>query len=104
MNKKEYCPKCVKWHPVSDLKRGHCPVCYLNISNLENTQVENPKHYNYGNYEVIDVIEDWKLNFHLGNAVKYIARCEHEGDKITDLKKARFYIQREIERECKNEN
>lgn len=68
------------------------------------SQIVHPKHYKTGKYEAIDVIEDWSLNFHLGNALKYIARCEHKGDKITDLKKARFYIQREIKRERKNEN
>jgi len=38
--------------------------------------VIHPKHYNHGKYEVIDVIEDWKLNFNMGNALKYIARWE----------------------------
>ena len=60
--------------------------------------VNHPAHYNTGQYEVIDVIEDWRLGFHLGNAVKYIARAGHKGDALTDLKKARFYIDREIER------
>ena len=59
--------------------------------------VNHPKHYNFGNYEVIDVIEDWKLDFHLGNAVKYIARAGHKGDIIEDLKKADWYIRREID-------
>ena len=61
-------------------------------------KVNHPEHYNSGQYEVIDVIEDWGLNFNLGNAAKYIARCEHKGDKITDLKEARFYINRELDR------
>lgn len=59
--------------------------------------VEHPSHYNQGKYEVIGVIEDWNLGFHLGNAVKYIARCEHKGNKVEDLEKAIFYINREIE-------
>ena len=33
--------------------------------------VDHPKHYNAGKYEVIDVLEDWKLGFHLGNVIKY---------------------------------
>ena len=59
--------------------------------------VNHPNHYNQGKYEVIDVIKDWKLDFNLGNAVKYIARCEHKGKYVEDLKKAMFYIQYAID-------
>jgi hypothetical protein len=51
-----------------------------------------------GQFEVIDVIEDWNLDFHLGNALKYIARAEHKGHALEDLKKARWYLNRKIER------
>ncbi len=61
--------------------------------------VNHPNHYNQGRYEVIDVIEDWDLNFCLGNAVKYIARCNHKGNKKQDLEKAIFYLKRELEKE-----
>lgn len=60
--------------------------------------VNHPKHYNVGKYEVIDVIEDWELGFALGNAIKYIARCEHKENKLQDLKKAVFYLQHEIDK------
>jgi hypothetical protein len=60
--------------------------------------VNNPSHYTQGKIEPIDVIEDWKLGFCLGNAVKYIARSEHKGSKLEDLKKAAWYLAREIER------
>lgn len=63
--------------------------------------VSHPKHYNTGKYEVIDVIEDWNLNFHLGNAVKYISRCEHKDRKVEDIQKAIWYLKREIERGVK---
>lgn len=59
--------------------------------------VVHPKHYNFGKYEVIDVIDDWKLDFSLGNAVKYIARAGRKDDAITDLKKAIFYLWHEID-------
>ena len=59
--------------------------------------VNHPAHYNAGRFEVIDVIEDWRLGFSLGNAVKYIARSEHKGKKLEDLKKARWYLDREIQ-------
>ena len=62
-------------------------------------QVNNPKHYNAGQIEVIDAIEDWKLNFNLGNAIKYIARCNHKGNKQQDIKKAIWYLERELKHE-----
>ena len=61
--------------------------------------VSHPSHYNVGKIEVIDFIEDKKLNFNLGNAVKYIARCQYKvgGTKrIEDLEKAVWYIQHQI--------
>ena len=60
--------------------------------------VNHPTHYNVGKIEVIDAIEDWGLNFSLGNAVKYIARADHKGKPVEDLQKARWYIEHEIER------
>ncbi len=58
--------------------------------------VSHPKHYTFGKYEVIDVIEDWQLGFHLGNAVKYIARSQHKGNTLQDLQKARWYLDRVV--------
>jgi uncharacterized protein DUF3310 len=67
----------------------------------KDSAVEHPQHYGGDvTYEVIKVIEAWGLGFHLGNTVKYIARA---GKKPTvsyleDLKKARWYLDREISR------
>jgi hypothetical protein len=60
--------------------------------------INHPDHYqaNYPAYETINVIEAWELNFHLGNAVKYIARCDKKGKPIEDLKKAIWYLEREV--------
>ena len=58
--------------------------------------INAPKHYTAGKYEVIDVIEDWKLGFRLANVVKYIARAEHKGNPLVDLYKALWYLNREI--------
>jgi hypothetical protein len=63
--------------------------------------VDHPAHYNVGGVEVIDAIEAWGLGFALGNAVKYIARCDHKDDPITDLRKAAWYIEHEIERRAR---
>ncbi len=60
--------------------------------------VNHPSHYTTGRFEVIDVIEDWNLDFHLGNAVKYIARAAHKGTELQDLKKSEWYMVRAIEK------
>ena len=59
--------------------------------------VNHPAHYNTGKIEVIDAIEDWGLDFHAGNVVKYIARAKHKGTFIQDLRKASWYLSRRIE-------
>ena len=71
---------------------------YLNKNNktISTDNVNNPTHYNTGTIEVITVIEDWKLNFNLGNAIKYIGRCEHKNNKEEDIKKAIWYLEREL--------
>lgn len=60
--------------------------------------VNHPSHYTDGKIEVIDFIEDKKLGFCLGNAVKYIARAgkKDPAKEIEDLKKAVWYIERRI--------
>lgn len=60
--------------------------------------INHPPHYNQGRFECIDVIEDWNLGYHLGCAVKYIARCQHKGSKKEDLLKAIWYLQREVDK------
>lgn len=60
--------------------------------------VSKPSHYTEGRkYEPKDVIRDWDLNFNLGNAVKYVARAGRKDDIIQDLKKARQYLDFEID-------
>ncbi|MBS0202303.1 MAG: DUF3310 domain-containing protein [Planctomycetes bacterium] len=57
--------------------------------------VDHPAHYNAGNIEVIDAIEEWGLGFCDGNVVKYVARHRHKNG-LEDLKKARWYLNRLI--------
>ena len=64
----------------------------------EKETVNHPAHYNTGSFEVIAVIEDWNLGFHLGNAVKYIARAKHKNNEIEDVKKAIWYLERHLKR------
>lgn len=61
--------------------------------------VDHPDYYGRGGIEAIDAIEAWGLGFNLGNVVKYIARAGHKTeDGLRDLKKAEWYLSREIER------
>jgi len=63
--------------------------------------VNHPSHYGGDTvYEVIKVIEAWGLdnNFCLGNVIKYVARAPYKGNTLEDLKKARWYLDRAIQR------
>ena len=66
------------------------------------SNINHPTHYNMGKIEVIDAIESWDFGegFCRGNAIKYIARAGRKNSEteIDDLKKALWYIQREIAR------
>jgi len=64
---------------------------------MSNDQVNSPSHYSKGRtFEPIDVIEDWELSFHLGNAIKYIARAGRKDPALTrqDISKAIWYLER----------
>ena len=56
----------------------------------------NPDHYKVGGVETIDFIEAKALNYNLGNVIKYVSRAGHKGDTLEDLKKAAWYLAREI--------
>ena len=60
---------------------------------------ESPSHYTRGSIEVWDFIRDQELNYHLGNAIKYICRAGFKGDntKAQDLKKAIHYLENELD-------
>lgn len=60
--------------------------------------VNHPAHYKVGGIETIDFIEAKALGYHLGNAVKYITRADHKGNRLQDLQKAKWYIDRAIEK------
>lgn len=63
-------------------------------------KISHPKHYNFGNIEVIDIIEDAGMSegFCLGNALKYILRAKHKQNYLDDLKKAKWYLDYLIQR------
>jgi len=62
-------------------------------------KIDHPVHYGgIGNqYEAIKIIEAWGLGFCLGNVVKYISRAGKKGNQVEDLRKAQWYLNREIE-------
>ena len=64
--------------------------------------INHPSHYNQG-IEAIDYIESHKMNFNTGNVIKYVTRAKHKGTELEDLKKASWYLNREIERLEKGE-
>lgn len=67
-----------------------------------NDTVNHPSHYNYGEIEVIDFIEQVtqhynpNVAYHIGNAIKYLARSPHKNGK-EDVAKAKWYIERAYE-------
>jgi hypothetical protein len=60
--------------------------------------VNHPPHYKAGGIETIDFIEAKELGYNLGNVVKYITRADHKGNKLEDLKKAQWYLNRAIQK------
>ena len=101
----KYCPECLpKYSKVPKKKEETVQtIAEKIVKAIEEPEVkvtpkkeDHPSHYTRGNIEVIDFIEDQQLPYHLGNVIKYIARAGHKGDKLEDLKKARWYLDRYI--------
>lgn len=64
---------------------------------MANSNSTGPNYYKRGSIQVWDFIRDQQLNFHLGNAIKYICRAGFKEDKVADLRKAIHYIQNELD-------
>lgn len=90
-----YCEDCWAWE--QKVKEG---LKESRMSQTVKDNVNHPSHYTDGKIEVIDFIEDKKLNYHRGNAIKYIARAgkKHKNKEVEDLRKAIWYLEREIQR------
>ena len=67
---------------------------------MSREQVNHPEHYGGIDniYEVINVIEAYNLNFSLGNTIKYTLRAGKKLNQVEDLEKAKWYLEREINR------
>ena len=61
------------------------------------SNTRGPDYYRRGKAQVWDFIRDNDLNFHLGNAIKYIARAGYKDSKAEDLIKAIHYLENELE-------
>ena len=71
-------------------------VADVNQAMAQHDAVNHPMHYTTGGIETIDFIEAKKLGYNLGNVVKYITRSGLKGNQLEDLRKAQWYLSREI--------
>ncbi len=64
------------------------------------SKVNHPEHYGGEDnpYEAIKIIEHYNLGFHLGNLLKYVLRAGKKENRLEDLKKGKWYLDREIEK------
>ena len=69
---------------------------------MSKEMINHPSHYNQG-IEAIDYIESHRMDFNIGNVIKYVTRAKHKGTELQDLKKASWYLDREIKRLEKGE-
>ena len=62
------------------------------------SEINHPEYYSNGGFEAIDFIDAHRLNFNLGNVIKYITRAGRKDgeDVLTALRKAQWYLEREI--------
>jgi len=88
------------WHLEDHEKRIKAVEAGQSDGLQSSDTVNHPAHYTAGGVETIDAIEAWGLGFCLGNAVKYISRAgkKDPAKMVEDLKKARWYLDRELTR------
>lgn len=83
---------------ITSFSEKHSPLFATDAPQAAPTHdpVNSPTHYTAGGIETIDFIEAKGFGYNLGNAIKYISRAGRKDDTLQDLKKARWYIDREI--------
>ena len=82
--------------PIEDYAKIHGEVVGISPAPVKADPVNHPAHYTTGGIETIDFIEAKKLGYNLGNVVKYITRSGLKGNQLEDLRKAQWYLTREI--------
>ena len=119
MNDNHKCDECL-YEYLSGLEEPCCDCkCNIDRSSLkwlkakdyfkpkeekadnEVDMVNHPQHYSSHGIEPIDYIESHDLNFNLGNVIKYVSRAPYKGTELEDLHKARWYLEREINKHDK---
>jgi len=73
------------------------PNAVASMALYADDMVNHPPHYKTGGIETIDFIEAKNLGYNLGNVVKYISRADYKGDRLENLKKAQWYMNREVD-------
>jgi len=68
------------------------------VKDRSKQSVDHPDHYQGQGIEVIDIIDSFELDFYRGNIVKYILRADKKQNEIEDLKKAKWYIDKLIQK------
>ena len=105
----EPCVSCSKstshFEPKEKEHSSNCTISDRKFKNKdygfdEIDMVNHPPHYQHG-IEPIDYIESHNLNFNLGNVIKYVSRAPYKESESEDLKKAKWYLEREIKRHDK---
>ena len=73
------------------------------VFNEDDLTINKPPHYLINRIQPIEYIEAQHFNFNLGNVIKYISRAPFKGSELEDLKKARWYLDREIQKKENDE-
>jgi len=68
------------------------------VKDRSNESVDHPDHYQGQGIEVIDIIDSFELDFYRGNIIKYILREDKKKNELEDLKKAKWYIDKLIQK------
>lgn len=92
------CKGTYKYDTMARLKAKDCFKPKEEKNDGEIDMVNHPPHYVGHGIEPIEFIESHDLNFNLGSAVKYIARAPYKGTELEDLKKAKWFLEREIKK------
>lgn len=90
--KKAKCAPTYVYNILAKYKANFTPK----VAKPTNDLVNHPSHYKAGGIETIDFIEAKTLDYHLGNVVKYVTRSSLKGNKLQDLQKAQWYLNRAI--------
>ncbi len=93
--------------PIHQIRKGTSPQRSLAVAAkvfnasdgvADHDPVNRPSHYTVTKLSPLEVIEEWKLNYHRGQVLKYLGRAPYKGNELEDLKKAQWYLAREIVR------